>query len=676
MKSIHRHFFAFLVLCILSKTGISQTCTTLGQNPTTAFPVCGTTLFEQKTVPICGGRSIPTPCNDGNSYSDINPFWYKFTCYSSGKLGFAITPINATGDDYDWELFDITGYDPMDVYTNKNLIIAANWSGMYGATGASNAGRSSYECASATVNGNPTFSTMPDLISGHNYILLVSNYSSTQVGYSLSFQGGTASIIDPVTPIITKVHAVCDGTQILLFLNKKMNCSSLSSDGSDFSVTGASQNSISKAVGRGCAVSFDTDTLELTMQNILTPGSYTVTSKVGNDNNTLIDNCGNQMAVGLSESLLFTAAVPTPMDSVAPVVCIQDTLKLVFSRPMACNSIASDGSDFFITGPSNVTIKTALGNCNSGLSDIINVVLTNPIKTNGSYQLHLKIGSDGNSILNECGQPTAVGSVLNFSIQNVTTADFISQINVGCKYDTLLLFHNANNGANQWNWKLDNGSTSALQNPVFKLNQFGKLHTTLIVSNGFCSDSSSADIDIVDHTVKAGFSLPDTLCLNDSLIIIDNSSNNSISWKWNFGNGVTSNLKQPIGIYFQANGQQNQYQVIQVVQNAFNCSDTSIKKVIVLPNCYIDIPSGFTPNGDGLNDYLYPLNAFKALNLNFKVYNRYGQVIYESTDWQKKWDGRVKGELQPSGTYVWTLDYTHKDTGQTFHLKGTTVLIR
>ena len=115
---------------------------------------------------------------------------------------------------------------------------------------------------------------------------------------------------------------------------------------------------------------------------------------------------------------------------------------------------------------------------------------------------------------------------------------------------------------------------------------------------------------------------------------------------------------------------------MQVVQNSFNCTDTSIKKVFVLPNCYIDIPSGFTPNGDGLNDNLYPLNAFKAKNLSFKIYNRYGQIIYESNDWHQKWDGRLKGELQQSGTYIWTLDYTHKDTGQTFHLKGTTVLIR
>jgi gliding motility-associated-like protein len=677
VKSKFSYLLAFILTILLSKPGIGQTCTTLGQNPTTAFPVCGTSVFEQKNVPVCGGKSVPTPpCNDQITYKDVNPFWYKFTCFNSGTLGFMIDPISSK-DDYDWELFDITGVDPMDVYTNNSLIISANWSGTQAPTGAGPTGSNWYECATSNFHPNPNpISIMPNLIAGHNYILLISNFSSSQIGYKLSFQGGSASIIDPVIPALTKAHAVCDGTQILLFLNKKMNCSSLSSDGSDFSITGASQNLISKAIGRGCAVSFDTDTLELTMQNILTPGSYTVSSKVGSDNNTLIDNCGNQLVVGLSESLVFTAAVPTAMDSIAPLVCVQDTLKLVFGRPMDCNSIASDGSDFFITGPSNVTIKTAFGNCNSGLSDIINVVLNNPIKTNGNYQLHLKNGSDGNSILNECGKETAAGSIVNFSVQNVTTADFNAQLNVSCKFDTLLLSHNGNNGTNQWNWKLDNGFNSTLQNPIFKFNQFGKLHVTLLVRNDFCSDSSSVDIDLQDHTVKAGFALPDTLCLKDSLIIIDNSSNNSVSWKWNFGNGVTSSLKQPIGIYFQANGQQNQYLVMQVVQNAFNCSDTSIKKVYVLPNCYIDIPSGFTPNGDGLNDYLYPLNAFKAQNLNFKVYNRYGQVIYESTDWQKKWDGRVKGELQPSGTYVWTLDYTHKDTGQTFHLKGTTVLIR
>ena len=515
MKSRYRYFFVFFIAVLILKIGTGQTCTTLGQNPTTAFPVCGTTTFEQKIVPFCGGRKVPTPCSDGAGYSDINPFWYKFTCFASGQLAFTITPINSN-DDYDWELFDITGRNPMDVYTDSSLIISANWSGMYGPTGAWSSGRKWYECASQTVNGNPTFSTMPNLIVGHNYILLVSNFSPSQVGYKLSFGGGNASIIDPITPLLSKGHAVCDGTQILLMLNKKMNCSSLSADGSDFSVSGTTANTIIKAEGRGCAFSFDTDTLELTLQNLMIPGVYTVTSKIGTDNNTLLDNCGNLLPVGLTENLVFTTALPTPMDSIAPVVCIQDTLKLVFNRPMNCNSIAEDGSDFFITGPSPVNIKTAKGVCSSGLSDIIQLVLTSPIKTNGNYQIHLKIGTDGNSILNECGKPTAVGSTLNFNIKNVTTANFTNQINVGCKFDTLNLFHDANNGANQWNWTIDNGSKSNLQNPIFKFNQFGKLHAVLTVSNGFCTDSSSVDLSLPDHTVKADFTISDTLCLTDS----------------------------------------------------------------------------------------------------------------------------------------------------------------
>lgn len=675
MKFQYRHIVASIFTLTIYLTGEGQICTTLGQNPTTAFPVCGTTNFDQKIVPFCGGRSVPTPCTDKAGYSDINPFWYKFTCYVSGKFAFTISPINSN-DDYDWELFDITGHDPMEVYTNSNLIISANWSGMYGPTGAGSSGVKWFECASPAINGNPTFSTMPDLIAGHNYILLVSNFSPSQVGYNLSFQGGTASIIDPVTPTISKGHAVCDGTQILLILNKKVLCNSISSDGTDFNVSGTTPNSIASTTGRGCAVSFDTDTLELTLQNLLTPGTYTVTSKIGTDHNTLLDNCGNQLAVGLTESLIFTTALPTPMDSIKSIVCIQDTLQLVFSRPMKCNSISKDGSNFFITGPSPINIKSAQGVCSSGLSDIILVILSSPIKTNGNYQLHLQNGTNGNSIINECGQPTPIGSIINFSIKNVITADFTYQIDVGCKYDTLNLFHDANNGANQWNWTLNNGTNSALQNPIFKLNKFGKLHTVLSVTNGFCIDSSVVDLNLPDQTVKAGFSISDTLCLNDSLMVVDNSSSNTISWKWSFGNSLTSNLKQPVGIYFPENGNQNQYLVMEVVQNVFNCSDTSFKNVFVLPNCYIDVPTGFTPNGDGLNDYLYPLNAFKARNLSFKVYNRYGQSIYESSDWHEKWDGRLKGELQPSGTYVWTLDYTNRDTGKAFHLKGTTVLIR
>jgi gliding motility-associated-like protein len=90
----------------------------------------------------------------------------------------------------------------------------------------------------------------------------------------------------------------------------------------------------------------------------------------------------------------------------------------------------------------------------------------------------------------------------------------------------------------------------------------------------------------------------------------------------------------------------------------------------------VEVATAFTPNGDGLNDFLYPINAYKAINLQFRVFNRFGQLIFESRDFTKRWDGTVQGQKQQAGTYVWTLDYVDKDTGKSISTKGFSVLIR
>ena len=107
--------FAVGFFFLYAKPVLSQVCTTLGQTPATAFPVCGTTVFRQNTVPVCNNTSnlfVPG-CTD-QAYIDRNPFFYKFTCYTSGTLSFTITPL-AADEDYDWQLFDITGRNPNDI---------------------------------------------------------------------------------------------------------------------------------------------------------------------------------------------------------------------------------------------------------------------------------------------------------------------------------------------------------------------------------------------------------------------------------------------------------------------------------------------------------------------------------------------------------------------------------
>lgn len=91
----------------------------------------------------------------------------------------------------------------------------------------------------------------------------------------------------------------------------------------------------------------------------------------------------------------------------------------------------------------------------------------------------------------------------------------------------------------------------------------------------------------------------------------------------------------------------------------------------------IYVPSAFTPNGDGKNDILEPLGnpLGKVARFVFRVYNRNGQVVFESRTPGKGWDGKYKGIQQSSATYVWVFQGTDLD-GKPVNFKGTTVLIR
>ncbi|HVZ98183.1 MAG TPA: gliding motility-associated C-terminal domain-containing protein, partial [Chitinophagaceae bacterium] len=141
-------------------------------------------------------------------------------------------------------------------------------------------------------------------------------------------------------------------------------------------------------------------------------------------------------------------------------------------------------------------------------------------------------------------------------------------------------------------------------------------------------------------------------------------------------NGHTSSLQNPPPQFFMTSGTTaTGYQVRLIISDSAGCYDTASRLIRSVPNCYIAVPNAFTPNGDGLNDYLYPLNAYRATDLTFKVYNRFGQLMFQTHDWTQKWDGLVRGEPQPMGVYVWVLQYTDEKNKKVF-LKGFTTLIR
>jgi gliding motility-associated-like protein len=105
-------------------------------------------------------------------------------------------------------------------------------------------------------------------------------------------------------------------------------------------------------------------------------------------------------------------------------------------------------------------------------------------------------------------------------------------------------------------------------------------------------------------------------------------------------------------------------------------SSTSTYNFIVKPLTSIDVPSAFTPNGDQHNDKVYLRGWGIKRVIEFKIYNRWGQLVFETTDLNTGWDGYFNGELQNTETYVYHASVETWITGKTLSKKGTIDLLR
>jgi gliding motility-associated-like protein len=243
-----------------------------------------------------------------------------------------------------------------------------------------------------------------------------------------------------------------------------------------------------------------------------------------------------------------------------------------------------------------------------------------------------------------------------------------------CKGETVRL--KASQGT-KYEWTPATGLSAAdISNPVAKPAETTE-YTVEVTDASGCSDTAKVKIKVLNKVaVKAVIEGTSYLCrLYDSASFKDISSGVITKRHWDFGNGQTDTTGNPPVQYYNIPGNQSNYIVWLAITDSADCTDTARHIVQVEDNCYIAVPTAFTPNGDGLNDYLGPYNAYKATDLLFRVYNRIGQVVFETRDWTRKWDGSIKGIKQDTGVYVWILEYTdasHKRVS----LKGTSVLIR
>jgi len=149
-------------------------------------------------------------------------------------------------------------------------------------------------------------------------------------------------------------------------------------------------------------------------------------------------------------------------------------------------------------------------------------------------------------------------------------------------------------------------------------------------------------------------------------------STGSATWNWNFGEGGTSTMQNPMIVF----PEEGSYSVTLVITSQGGCIDstTTMIQAIEIIGTPVAIPSGFSPNGDGSNEVLHVLGGpFKEID--FRIYNGWGNEIFYTTDVNGGWDGTYKGKDQPGGVYVYTATgITLKD--RFVRLSGNVTLIR
>ena len=229
----------------------------------------------------------------------------------------------------------------------------------------------------------------------------------------------------------------------------------------------------------------------------------------------------------------------------------------------------------------------------------------------------------------------------------------------------------------KYEWTPANSLSSAtIINPVARPDVTTE-YTVKVTDNYGCSDTAKVQIKILNSVpVKATIGGPDYLCrFYDSASFKDISTGVITDRIWNFDNGRSDTTAKPPTQYYSITPNQNSFVASLAITDTAGCTDIAYHVINVAGNCYIAVPSAFTPNGDGLNDFLGPLNAYKAIDLLFRVYNRQGQMVFETRDWNRKWDGTIGSTKQTTGVYVWVLEYTDPSKKR-MSLKGTSALIR
>jgi gliding motility-associated-like protein len=222
-------------------------------------------------------------------------------------------------------------------------------------------------------------------------------------------------------------------------------------------------------------------------------------------------------------------------------------------------------------------------------------------------------------------------------------------------------------GINSWHWDFGDGNLFTGNPAVHVYNNNNNYPVKLygISTEGCSSDTLQDVINIYGTNAFAG---NDTLAAANQPVQLNASGGLSYEW-WPLTGLSDGNISNPVAI----NSIDRSYYLRAFTPEGCESFDTITIKIYKGPEIYV--PGAFTPNNDGINDILKAIPAGISSFGYFVIYNRYGQKVFFTTDYNKGWDGKIKGKEQETGNFVWVVSAVDF-TGKKIFRKGTVLLIR
>ncbi|MEM9024715.1 MAG: PKD domain-containing protein, partial [Bacteroidota bacterium] len=235
----------------------------------------------------------------------------------------------------------------------------------------------------------------------------------------------------------------------------------------------------------------------------------------------------------------------------------------------------------------------------------------------------------------------------------------------------------------RFRWDLGNGDTSDLSGLVQRYSDPGTYVVTLFAETpAGCSATSAPLVVTALLTPRASFLFdPQQPESADAAVLFVSTTTGADDLTWTFSDGFTTTEPR----FFHTFPDTGTYTVHVLATNDLGCTDQDSANIRVAPTIRLVVPNAFTPSrfgpSGGLydpnalnNDVFYPLTEF-VLEYHLSIYNRWGELVFESFDLSRGWDGYVEGELSPLGVYVWKIEAVYPG-GQRIEKVGDVTLLR